>query len=109
MQHLRTTQAEPARFVAGSGPVGEYLYGLYAAYYADHCARSKELWDIGAIAWLVNPTWVPTALIRSPILPSAQTWSQDPRRPLLREALTVQRDPIVAELFGKLRAEPPGR
>jgi purine nucleosidase len=73
MQHLRTPQAEPARYVAGSGPAGDCLYGLYAAYYAGHVAHSKEIWDLGQIAWLVNPTWVPTALIHRPILPSAQT------------------------------------
>jgi inosine-uridine nucleoside N-ribohydrolase len=108
-QHLRTTQAEMERFVAGTGPVGDYLYAIYSAYYTDHFARSKELWDLGPIAWLVNPTWVPTALIHSPILTSAQTWSQDPRRHLMREALTVQRDAIFADLFRKLRGEQPGR
>jgi inosine-uridine nucleoside N-ribohydrolase len=108
-EHLRTTQAELARFVAGSGAAGDYLYAIYSAYYADHFARSKELWDLGPIAWLVNPTWVPTALIHSPILTSAQTWSHDPRRHLMREALTVQRDAIFADLFRKLRGEQPGR
>jgi len=108
-EHLRTTQAEMERFVAGSGPAGDYLYAIYSAYYADHFARSKEIWDLGPIAWLVNPTWVPTALIHSPILTSAQTWSHDPRRHLMREALTVQRDAIFADLFRKLRGEQRGR
>jgi inosine-uridine nucleoside N-ribohydrolase len=108
-EHLRTTQAEMERFVARSGPAGDYLYAIYSAYYDDHFARSKEIWDIGPIAWLVNPTWVPTALIHSPILTSAQTWSHDPRRHLMREALTVQRDAIFADLFRKLRGEQPGR
>jgi hypothetical protein len=44
------------RFVAGSGPAGDYLSAIYSAYYADHFVRSKEIWDLGPIAWLVNPT-----------------------------------------------------
>ncbi len=101
-EHLRTTQAEIERFVKGRGPVGDYLCAIYSAYYDDHFARSKELWDIGPIAWLVNPAWVPTAVVHSPILTSQQTWSHDPRRHFIREAFGVNRDKIFGDLFRKL-------
>jgi hypothetical protein len=61
------------------------------------------LWDLGAVAWLVNPEWVPTAVVHSPLLTSEGTWSRDPRRHLIREALWADRDAIFADLFGKLR------
>jgi purine nucleosidase len=102
-EHLRTTQAEIERFVRGSGPIGDYLADIYAEHFSDHFARSKVLWDVGAVAWLVNPDWVPTAVVHSQLLTSEGTWSHDPRRHLIREALWVDRDAIFADLFRKLR------
>ena len=105
-EHLRTTQAEIERFVRGSGRIGDYLADIYAEHFSDHFARSKVLWDVGAVAWLVNPDWVPTAVVHSPLLTSEGTWSHDPRRHLIREALWVDRDAIFADLFRKLRVPP---
>jgi purine nucleosidase len=102
-EHLRTTQAEIDRYVRGSGPIGDYLADLYAGYFADHFARSKEIWDVGAVAWLIDPDWVPTAVVHSPLLTGEGTWSHDPNRHLIREALSVDRDAIFADLFRKLR------
>jgi purine nucleosidase len=99
---LSTTQAEMERYVKGRSSIGDYLCEIYAAYYEDHFARSKPLWDVGPIAWLVNPSWVDTALIHSPILTSERTWSHDPHRHLIREAWYVHRDAIFGDLFRKL-------
>lgn len=101
-EHLRTSLAEMERYVRGRGALGDYLYSIYEQYYPDQFARSKEIWDVGAIAWLVNPAWVDTVLIHTPILNDNHTWSHDPHRPLMREALSLQRDAIFADLFRKL-------
>ena len=103
-EHLKTTQAELARYVKGSGALGEYLYETFSAYHDDHYAWSKEIWDVGAIAWLVNQEWVESAVIHSPILTDDQTWSHDPRRHMIREATRLRRDKIFADLFRKLEA-----
>jgi hypothetical protein len=102
-EHLRTTQAEIDRFVRGSGAIGDYLADIYAGYFSDHFARSKVLWDLGAVAWVVNPDSVPTAVVHSPLLTTEGTWSHDPRRHLILEALGVDRDAIFGDLFRKLR------
>jgi hypothetical protein len=99
---LSTTQAEVDRFIKGQGAIGEYLSGIYATYYDDHYARSKPIWDIGPIAWLVNPDWVDSVLTASPLLTSELTWSHDPHRHLIREVRSLQRDAIFADLFHKL-------
>jgi inosine-uridine nucleoside N-ribohydrolase len=101
-EHLRTTQAELDRFVRGTGAIGDYLADIFAGYFPDHFARSKVLWDIGAVAWLVNPDWVPTVVVHSPLLTADGTWSHDPRRHLIREAIGVDRDAIFGDLFRKL-------
>jgi inosine-uridine nucleoside N-ribohydrolase len=103
-EHLRTTQPEIDRYVRGTGPIGDYLADIYAKHFTDHFARSKVLWDVGAVAWLVNPAWVPTAVVHSPVLTTEGTWSHDPRRHLIREALWTNRDRIFGDLFGKLSA-----
>lgn len=102
--HLCTTEAEIDRFVKGRGLLGNYLSDTYSAYYENHFARSRAIWDVGPIAWLVNPAWAESVLVSSPILTSARTWSHDPRRPLIREVRYMHRDPIFADLFGKLDA-----
>ncbi len=106
-EHLRTTEAEIDRFVRGTGPIGDYLADIYAEHFTDHFARSKVLWDIGAVAWVVNPDWVPTAVVHSPLLTTEGSWSHDPRRHLIREAYAVDRDAIFADLFRKLRTPAP--
>jgi inosine-uridine nucleoside N-ribohydrolase len=100
--HLSTTQAEMDRFVRDQGAIGAYLSEIYAGYYDDHYARSKVIWDIGPVAWLVEPDWTDSALVASPLLSSELTWSHDPHRHLIREVQAVQRDPIFADLFRKL-------
>jgi inosine-uridine nucleoside N-ribohydrolase len=102
--HLCTTEAEIERFVRGRGAVGDLLAAEYSAYYEDHFAVSKVIWDLGPVAWLLNPDWVETVLTASPILTTEQTWSHDARRHLIREARYVHRDPIFADLFRKLDA-----
>jgi purine nucleosidase len=101
-EHLNTTQPEIDRYVRGTGSIGDYLAGIFAEHYADHFARSKVLWDVGAVAWLVDPQWVPTAVVHSPVLTTEGTWSHDPRRHLIREALWTDRDAIFGDLFRKL-------
>ncbi|HWE60420.1 MAG TPA: nucleoside hydrolase [Chloroflexota bacterium] len=102
--HLSTTEAEIDRFVRGSGALGDFLAAEYSAYYEDHFGRSKAIWDVGPVAWLVNPAWAESALVPSPILTTERTWSHDPRRHLIREVRYLDRDPIFADLFAKLAA-----
>jgi purine nucleosidase len=100
--HLCTTEAEIDRYVKGRGSIGEYLAATYSDCYVDHFARSRSIWDVGPIAWLVNPAWAPSALTSSPILTSERTWSHDLGRHLIREVQYVLRDEIFADLFRKL-------
>jgi inosine-uridine nucleoside N-ribohydrolase len=102
-EHLRTTKTEVDEYVRGAGPIGDYLADIFADYRADHFARSKVLWDMAVVAWLVDQAWVPTAVVHSPLLNDAGTWSHDPTRHLIREALWADRDKIFADFFGKLR------
>lgn len=101
-EHLRTTLPEMERYVKGQGPIGDYLFEIFREYRKDHFAYSKVIWDISTVAWLVNPAWVPTAIVHSPILTTELTWSLDSKRHFIREAQTCNRDAIFGDLFRKL-------
>jgi inosine-uridine nucleoside N-ribohydrolase len=100
--HLLTTLSELNEFVRGKNAIGDYLCEIYEAYMPDHYARSKVIWDIAAIAYLINPDWVPTDLVHSPILTDQVTWSEDRSRHFIRTATAVRRDFIFRDLFDKL-------
>ncbi|MGO8671551.1 MAG: nucleoside hydrolase [Capsulimonadaceae bacterium] len=101
-EHLRTTLPELERYVQGRGMIGDYLYDIFASYWEDHTARSKVIWDIAPIAWLLDAHWIPSVILPAPILTDQHTWSLDPRRPLMREAIGANRDAVFGDLFRKL-------
>jgi purine nucleosidase len=100
--HLHTTIPEVDRYVAGRGAIGDYLAETVRGYHQDHFGWSKVIWDISAIAYLLDETWTPTTLVHSPILTDQGTWSFDNRRHLIRSAHHVNRDPIFRDVFAKL-------
>ncbi len=101
--HLQTTLAELERFVKGRGAIGDYLVDIFAAYAQGHFASSKVIWDMSAVAWLLDASWVPTDVVHSPVLTDQKTWSHDPSRHFMRVARTVRRDAIFGDLFEKLQ------
>jgi len=99
---MLTTLDELEHYVRGRSAVGDYLVDTFRNYSEDHYAWAKEIWDVSAIAWLVNPDWVPSHILPSSILTDEQTWHVDPSRHKMREALTVWRNPIFRDLFRKI-------
>jgi hypothetical protein len=57
---------------------------------------------VSAVAWLVRPEWVPTAVVESPRLTAEYTWSRDEQRHRIRTAVDVDRDAIFGDLFEKI-------
>ncbi len=103
-EHLRTTVPELEVNLKGRNRLSDYLFDIFCAHHDDHFAWAKVIWDVSAIAWLVNYAWVPSALMHSPILTDLVTWSQDPSRHLIRIATDCDRNAIFADLFRRLQA-----
>jgi len=101
-QHLRTTLAELEAHISGANPLCDFLLERFRGYHPDHFAWAKELWDVSTVAWLVNPDWLPSVLIHSPILTDQLTWSVDHSRHFIRAAVDCHRNPIFADMFRKL-------
>ena len=102
--HLHTTLPEIEAHVAGRGPIGDYLANIYRGFFTDHYCRSKVIWDIAAIAWIVNAGWIDSVLTHSPILTDNVTWSFDTRRHLMCYARHLNRDAIFGDLFRRIEA-----
>ena len=102
--HLLTTLAELQTFIGGTCPVGDYLCQIFKEYRPDSFGSSSVIWDISTIAWLINPDWVPSDLVHSPVLTDQVTWSVDRSRHLVRVANFIHRDPIFRDMFSKIRA-----
>ena len=102
-EKLVTTHEEIARKVRGFGRIGDYLADLYRDY--DHAGRRmKEIWDLGAVAWLVSARSCPSTLTASPVYHDDVTWGRDPSRHLIREVRDIDADAVFSDFFDKLAA-----
>ena len=100
--HLLTTIPELEAHLKGKSPIGTYLTEIVTNYTKNPFAWSKVIWDISAIAYLINSAWVPTNIVHSPVLTDHKTWSFNQSRHFIRCATELNRDAIFADLFRKL-------
>jgi inosine-uridine nucleoside N-ribohydrolase len=100
--HFTTTVPEMERYVGGRGPIGDYLLEIFKDYRKDHFAWSKVLWDMTAVAWVINDEWLPSNLVHSPVVTDNYTFSVDRSRHMIRMVYFVRRDPIFRDFFTKL-------
>ena len=102
VSHLHTTIPELSYYLKGRNELSDYLYNCVVEYSGGKEAWSKVIWDVTAVAWLINPLWIPTNLIHSPVLTDQLTYSVDQSRHFMRMATSVDRDAIFRDLFEKL-------
>ncbi len=104
--HLLVSVPLLERDLEGSNPLGTYLTKIVREHRPDDLGAEKELWDVAATAFAINPDWVPCDVIHSPILTDDLHWRLDPTRHPIRIARWVQRNAIFADLFSKIRSIP---
>jgi purine nucleosidase len=102
--HFATTVPEMERYLAGQGETAEYLLKIFKEYRKDHFGWSKVLWDMTAVAWLVNPQWLPSNLVHTPIVTDQYTFSFDRSRHFMRAVYHLDRDGIFRDFFRKVSA-----
>ena len=100
--HLTTTVPEVEKYIEPHGEIGKFLAMRFKEYSDDHKGWSKELWDMAAVAWLINEEWTPTNIIPSPILSDNMTWSVDHRRHSIKIVSMLNRDEIIKDFIFKL-------
>ena len=102
VSHFHTTIPEMEFYLKGKTQISDYLLNSTIEYGGKQKVWSKVIWDVTAVAWVVNPSWIPTNLEHSPILTDQVTYSIDHSRHFIRMATSVNRDAIFSDLFGKL-------
>ena len=101
--HLITTVAELEDQLAPHSELGRYLTDIVRDYCGNPAAWSKNIWDIAASAWIINPDWVTVDTLPAPELKRNLTWNLQPQRRLIQIARTVNRDGIFGDFFAKAR------
>ena len=102
VSHFLTTIPELSYYMKDKNELSDYLYNIVKDYSGGREAWSKVIWDVTAVAWLVNPSWLHTNLVHSPILTDQVTYSVDKSRHFIRMASSLNRDAIFRDLFDKL-------
>ncbi len=102
VSHFHTTVPELKHHLEGKNELADYLYNIVVEYSGGRAVYSKVIWDVTAVAWLVNPQWIATDLVHSPVLTDQATFSTDRSRHFIRMATEVSRDAIFNDLFKKI-------
>jgi len=102
--HLTSTVPEIERYVEPCGEIGRFLAMRFKEYSDDHLGWAKEIWDMAAVGWLLDPDWAPSVLVPTPIVTELKTYSFDASRHPMRYVTQVRRNPILRDFFIKLRA-----
>jgi hypothetical protein len=102
VSHFRTTIPELRESLSGKNELSDYLLDIFIEYAKGRQNYSKEIWDVIPIAWLVDPSWIKTSIVHSPILTDQMTFSFDDSRHLIRFATELNRDVIFGDLFMKI-------
>ncbi|QOZ69467.1 nucleoside hydrolase [Bradyrhizobium arachidis] len=100
---LHSTVPEIERYVEPHGNIGAFLAMRFKEYSSDHMGWAKEIWDMAAVGWLLDPAWAPSVIIPAPVITDQMTWSVDRRRHPIRYVTYVDRNPILKDFFVKLR------
>lgn len=94
------------RWLKGQGQLADKLHDIYVNNPIDRdvekIGRSWVIWDIIAIAWLLDPSWAPTFETSRAHVTERHTW--EPVAGTMSEAFRVQRDAIFADLLAKVHA-----
>ena len=80
--HIATTVPEIEHNLRGKNALADYLADIFKEYVGDKPGTTKVLWDLAATSYLINPEWVPTELVHSPLLTDTKPkhWAFDNSR-----------------------------
>ncbi len=101
--HLKTTVPELERYIPKDNEVGQFLLERFKEYNDNHMGWSKEIWDLAPVAWLLDESWVPSVITKTPTLTDDLRYTQNPKDHDMRLATFINRDAVFQDLFKKLR------
>ncbi len=104
---FRTTGPELEYWLRGKNPLADYLADntiREAESYAKGKAWSRCIWDVTAVAWLLNDDdrFLSSNLVHAPIPEYDNHYSFSDRTPVIRVVYNIKRDALLTDLFRKL-------
>lgn len=106
VSEFATTGPELTYHLQGANPLCDYLLDntIREVQSEDISATwSRIIWDVTAVAWLLDPDFEDDYLIHSPIPEYDGKYGYDESRHFIRYVYHINRDRIFADLFEKLR------
>ena len=105
---LTTTKGELKAWLENTNPLAEYLMNnaiREAESYAKGTAWSRCIWDVSAVAWLMNDNdrFMTSYITSSPIPEYDNHYTVDPTRHPINYVYGIKRDAIFTDMFEKLR------
>lgn len=100
-----TGAAELERFLRGKNKLCDYLVDITTrdgAAESVHQCWTRAIWDVTAVAWLLEGGFLLDRLEHSPIPEYDDRYAFDGRRHLIRYVYHVNRDALMEDLFRKL-------
>ncbi len=107
VDHLTTTKYELAHWLEGKNPLCDYLYRHTveaAESYAAGKPWSRVIWDVTAVAWLVNEgeRFMKGKPMPAPVPEYDQRYAADGYSHLIHYIYQIQRDALFEDLFRRL-------
>ena len=107
VDHFATTKPELEYWLSGKSPIADYLCQntvKTAEAYANGHPWSRIIWDVTAVAWLLNDNerFMKSVLKSSPIPQYDKQYSFNDNRHLINYVYHVKRDELFEDLFMKL-------
>lgn len=107
VDHFATTGPELTYWLKGKNPLADYLASntiREAESYAYGKPWSRVIWDVTAVAWLMNDgnRFMIDRLCPSPIPEYDCHYAIDPTRHFIKYVYEINRDGLFEELFGRL-------
>lgn len=109
VDRFSTSRYELAHWLKGKNPLCDYLYENTVAEAESYAAGkpwTRVIWDVTAVAWLMNEKmpFMRQRLIPSPVPQYDKHYSLEPDRHLISYVYEVDRDALFEELFKRLTA-----
>lgn len=106
VSEFRVTEPELTYWLKGQNALCDYLVDVTVNEGRTHEKTpfwSRVIWDVTAVAWLVDGKFMKDRLEHSPIPQYDNHYSFDARRHWIKYVYQIHRDALIEDLFTKLR------
>ena len=100
-----TTGPELEYWLKGKNSFCDYMVDKTAdeaRIWTDKRTWSRPIWDVTAVAWLLDEAFMEERLVPCPIPEYDDKWGFDPTRHFMKYVYWINRDVLLDDLFGKL-------